>query len=393
MSLFYKFKDSAKIEEIVMPWPSDDYTIPAGKPISLTGIATGSDAVGILASDEHFPFTLPKSLAPTTPKEQAECKFAVITGGVVNLTSVENSAGELSDEVKNALSEIIFIEETDPSFGSCDWNTMENKPFGEEVEILHTFECEFGTDLSFTNTRFEEILLEGSPCFTVVYGDNVIKADEPKKGKITDYSGNTTDILYYGNREYYSKIVPNVEDNDTSDNYLLIIKKSRVSSLSYDFYPNLYIDGELVRDNFTLTMFLNNVEQIDEKFIPETIARKSDIAGGGGANLIFDKDITFDTLAYSSATHYKSSEDVDLSLEFGKVYLVVWGTPPDSTVAKWFKTCIVVGTNNGYDAPGIGAYSYEDVKKSEAETFFHFSANQAYYVDERTLRFKIYELA
>lgn len=127
MSLLYNFKDSAKIEEIMMPWPSDEYTIPAGTPMSLTGIATGSDAVGILASDKHFPFTHPKSLRPETPKGMKECKFEVITGGVVNVKAIKT---EIPDAVKNALN-ITFVDADNPSFGA-------SLPFGEKTVMGDT---------------------------------------------------------------------------------------------------------------------------------------------------------------------------------------------------------------------------------------------------------------
>lgn len=63
MNLLYDLNQSAVIEHVRMKWASDEYVIPAGTPMSRTGIANNGNAIGILASEARIQFTYPLSIA------------------------------------------------------------------------------------------------------------------------------------------------------------------------------------------------------------------------------------------------------------------------------------------------------------------------------------------
>ena len=104
--------------------------------------------------------------------------------------------------------------------------------------------------------------------------------------------------------------------------------------------------------------------------------------GSGGPKLIFDGDITFDIENNDGQQCYKSSNAVEIPIEFGAVYIAVHGRGVN------YGHSICVGSNNGYDQPGIGAYSYQD---TDANVPFHFSGNGAWYRLKGTEHFKIYK--
>lgn len=123
MNLLYNFNQSTVIEKVTMKWPSDEYVIPAGTPMSRTGIANDKNAIGILAREERIQFRYPLSVAKHIGKEEPKGKkdhtFSLITSGFVNLTDAEASFGaKISEEAKAAMGEINFVNETEPaSFG------------------------------------------------------------------------------------------------------------------------------------------------------------------------------------------------------------------------------------------------------------------------------------
>lgn len=136
MSLLYNFGESAKTKTVRMLWPSDEYTLPAGTPMSETGIANGSDAIGILASREDVQFPYPKSVAPLVgkkePKGNYPATFTIITAGFVNRTKAERALGRAyTDAEISAMSGINFVDERNPkSFGGAsNWADIPGKPF------------------------------------------------------------------------------------------------------------------------------------------------------------------------------------------------------------------------------------------------------------------------
>lgn len=130
MNLLYNFNQSTVIEKVTMKWPSDEYVIPAGTPMSRTGIANDKNAIGILAREERIQFRYPLSVAKHIGKEEPKGKkdhtFSLITSGFVNLTDAEASFGaKISEEAKAAMGEINFVNETEPaSFGGGGGGNM-----------------------------------------------------------------------------------------------------------------------------------------------------------------------------------------------------------------------------------------------------------------------------
>ena len=123
MSLLYNLNESTVVEKVTMKWPSDEYVIPAGTPMSRTGIANDKNAIGILANEArikfHYPLSVAKHIGKEEPKGKQDYTFSIITSGFVNLTEAEASFGaKISEEAKTAMGEINFVNETEPaSFG------------------------------------------------------------------------------------------------------------------------------------------------------------------------------------------------------------------------------------------------------------------------------------
>lgn len=143
MSLFYNFRRSEGIRTIRMKWPSDNYVIPAGTPMSESGIANDGNAIGVLTRAAVVPFNYPLSVAPYVgkqePKGNLDYDFDIIVSGFVDLNRAEASFGEkYSDEAKNAMSRINFVDSKEPqsfgggSGGASSWNDLTDKPFYEE---------------------------------------------------------------------------------------------------------------------------------------------------------------------------------------------------------------------------------------------------------------------
>ena len=97
MSLLFNLDDSAVVEKVTMKWPSDDYFIPAGTPMSREGIANDENAVGVLASPAKVEFTFPDSIArligKKEPKGNLDYTFDIITAGFVDIKKAEASFG------------------------------------------------------------------------------------------------------------------------------------------------------------------------------------------------------------------------------------------------------------------------------------------------------------
>lgn len=115
MSLFYNLNESKQIENVTMKWPSDEYIIPAGTPMSRTGIANDGNAIGILAREARIEFPYPLCVAhligKKEPKGNQDFTFTLITGGYVNLEEVEAAfGGEISEEAKAAMADIVFVK-------------------------------------------------------------------------------------------------------------------------------------------------------------------------------------------------------------------------------------------------------------------------------------------
>ena len=115
MSLLFNLDDSAVVEKVTMKWPSDDYFIPAGTPMSRVGIANDENAVGVLASPAKVEFTFPDSIArligKKEPKGNLDYTFDIITAGFVDIKKAEASfGGKIEPAAKSAMAGIRFIE-------------------------------------------------------------------------------------------------------------------------------------------------------------------------------------------------------------------------------------------------------------------------------------------
>lgn len=159
MSLFYHMNESQKVEEITMKWPVDGYVIPAGTPMSRTGVANNGDAIGILASEARVRFPYPLSIAnkigKKEPKGTLDYEFSVITGGFVNRTEAEAAFGDTySDAAISAMSGISFVTPESAKLGGSSlkkytaektdggylvYGEMGRKPLLERFETLTTY--------------------------------------------------------------------------------------------------------------------------------------------------------------------------------------------------------------------------------------------------------------
>lgn len=134
MSLLFNLDDSAVVEKVTMKWPSDDYFIPAGTPMSREGIANDGNAVGVLASPAKVEFTFPDSIArligKKEPKGNLDYTFDIITAGFVDIKKAEASfGGKIEPAAKSAMAGIRFIESASDLGGDYfeikfDWATM-----------------------------------------------------------------------------------------------------------------------------------------------------------------------------------------------------------------------------------------------------------------------------
>lgn len=170
MNLFYDFKNSEKIERVKMKWPSDDYIIPAGTPMSRTGIANNSDAIGILASEARIEFNYPISIAhligKKEPKGNKDFTFDIITSGFVNLTKAEAAFGQnYTEEAKSAMSGINFVDKSIPS--------LNNK-----IVVVAELILDSGTySANYTFDEMKSVVESGGSVSLIAYeGDNIFKS-------------------------------------------------------------------------------------------------------------------------------------------------------------------------------------------------------------------------
>lgn len=134
MSLLFNLDDSAVVEKVTMKWPSDDYFIPAGTPMSREGIANNENAVGVLASPAKVEFTFTDSIArligKKEPKGTLDYTFDIITAGFVDIKKAEASfLGKIEPAAKSAMTGIRFIESASDLGGDyfeikIDWDAM-----------------------------------------------------------------------------------------------------------------------------------------------------------------------------------------------------------------------------------------------------------------------------
>lgn len=114
MNLLYDFNQDAVVENVTMKWPSDDYVIPAGTPMSRTGIANDGNAIGILASEARcewsYPMSVAKLVGKKEPKGNKDHTFQIITGGFVNRSAAEKAFGAAySDAAVSAMTGVKFM--------------------------------------------------------------------------------------------------------------------------------------------------------------------------------------------------------------------------------------------------------------------------------------------
>lgn len=188
---------------------------------------------------------------------------------------------------------------------SHSWDNLKNRPFGESVISLgNVLRWDGNTTGLVTNIADTPVLYKIS--------DNIPSVDDIKNGGkagIKDYRGNT-------NSENLN-IDLAVEQLNTNgyfiwESYLAIITEDNTNTESYGVFPEKGIyffsrsygyRGEyfIINDyNFTKL----NIELIDEKFIPDTIVRKSDLGNidiGGGGSL--DKITATDTTGILGLTN------------------------------------------------------------------------------------------
>lgn len=163
--------------------------------------------------------------------------------------------------------------------GDCDWNIMKNKPFGEETGTKtladHTgVMVDAGYDAGYARYGYipatEYIpLADGMQVhLTYTHVTTGYSFDE-----VIAMSGSSFDFKAVG-EDGYSGSYLRISNDDTNQRY----KLEEVAM------------GEGLRetDEIVIKMTIEDkvVKPLDEKYIPETIARKSDIAGGGGGSFI-----------------------------------------------------------------------------------------------------------
>lgn len=152
MSLFYNMNESQRVEKITMKWPADGYVIPAGTPVSATGVANNGDAIGILASEARVRYPYPLSIAEKVgkkePKGNLDYTFSVITGGFVNRKEAETAFGDTYSEAAiSAMTDISFINPQSAKFGggATSWDDLGKG--GEDAVIVEPITLSYGTEV------------------------------------------------------------------------------------------------------------------------------------------------------------------------------------------------------------------------------------------------------
>lgn len=267
MSLLYDLNESTVVEKVTMKWPSDEYVIPAGTPMSRTGIANDKNAIGILANEArikfHYPLSVAKHIGKEEPKGKQDYTFSLITSGFVNLTEAEASFGaKISEEAKSAMGEINFVNETEPaSFGG-----------GGGSNILETV----GGD-----TLTWDGVTDGLYC--VDAGGGIYYHVSNETPNITDFSnGCILDGIEYGVEVVedigngvlmtpFGLVVPTDNNSDAG----VLIEKKGVYFIQGDFGDGLVTYSSLTINGYTGF----TKQQIKEEYIPDSLK------GGGGDSL------------------------------------------------------------------------------------------------------------
>ena len=166
MSLLFNLDDSAVVEKVTMKWPSDDYFIPAGTPMSREGIANDENAVGVLASPAKVEFTFPDSIArligKKEPKGNLDYTFDIITAGFVDIKKAEASfGGKIEPAAKSAMSGIRFIESASDLGGDyfeikIDWRAMTCNHSASEIRQAFNDGKPFIGDCIYDSTNFTD---------------------------------------------------------------------------------------------------------------------------------------------------------------------------------------------------------------------------------------------
>ena len=166
MSLLFNLDDSAVVEKVTMKWPSDDYFIPAGTPMSREGIANDENAVGVLASPAKVEFTFPDSIArligKKEPKGNLDYTFDIITAGFVDIKKAEASfGGKIGPAAKSAMAGIRFIESASDLGGDyfeikIDWEAMTCKYSASEIRQAYNDGKPFIGDCVYDATNFTD---------------------------------------------------------------------------------------------------------------------------------------------------------------------------------------------------------------------------------------------
>lgn len=255
MSLFYDFKHSEVVEKVTMKWPSDDYIIPAGTPMSRTGIANNGDAIGILASEARvqfdFPLSVAKYIGKKEPKGNKDFTFEIITGGFVNLTDAESAFGEkYTDEAKAAMSGISFVDESGEGMGggASSWNDLKDKPFGEEVTEGVILETELADGMAQLEMVVE--LAEGK-----TYTVNLDSGSVQAVCKV--FSMNGMSLHYLGN---LALMIPELGDNDTGETFVVATSPEQMMCAVMDTNGG---------SKASVTGEMTVVHTIDPKYVPD----------------------------------------------------------------------------------------------------------------------------
>ena len=280
MSLLYNLNESTVVEKVTMKWPSDEYVIPAGTPMSRTGIANDKNAIGILANEArikfHYPLSVAKHIGKEEPKGKQDYTFSIITSGFVNLTEAEASFGaKISEEAKSAMGEINFVNETEPaSFGG-----------GGGSNILEAV----GSDtLTWDgNTEGKTVVsLMGQMNYYKV-SDNVPTDDWLKTSIVTCTAQGTTIVTNMAEEWDSFVSLGGVTDELVmlSESVLVIKKPNAVLYETTFAETGIYFVEETMAQNIIVDIpnykaFPPFKEQIKEEYIPDSVK-------GGGGDSIF----------------------------------------------------------------------------------------------------------
>lgn len=266
MNLFYNFNESNVVENVRMKWPSDEYVIPQGTPMSRTGIANNGDAIGILARDAvvkfPYPLSVAKLIGKKEPKGNEDYTFAIITSGFLNLSEVEKVfGGKISDEAKKAMVNINFVDDKAPkSFGggASSWNDLKDKPFGESPYTVYA-EGEVSTDSEQT---------EGDGVF-YGYLDDIFAIEVGKAYNVTIDGVLYENVECYAKNDYYGSPYLGASSGEEIKNNT----SQYPFQVTFEGYYKTYM--VYTKENAIHTVKVEALEpstkKIDEKYLPDVV--------------------------------------------------------------------------------------------------------------------------